>query len=374
MIYFIVFFIIIALHKVNPILLDKNYSCNFKFFGKKEMTITVNNKKMLFIISFLLLFLIGALRENVGTDYAIYRDYHIPKVLEGNLSHIEPLSTLLFIIGGAIGGHQMIFILMHILIIVFVVKAIYDQSNDYALSFYLFFSVGFFNMSLNLMRQSIAIAIFLYAIKYIGQKKWINYFSLILVAILFHKTALIYIPIYFFNRLTFSLKKLFIIVTSFVLVSSFFDNILNFLTLQLGIYRNYWGQTEMSSRIVHNFSLSYWSINLFVFIVMIVLFQLGRKDISMDVSKLSLYLYIQLLSLLIMYAAWVTYVPNFDRILTMFSYVQIISLPSFFSLDVDKKVKKILLYSTMIILMIGFLILFVIKNIGETFPYTVIFN
>lgn len=374
MIYFLTFFIIIVLFKIEPNVMidDKHYQ--LKIGKNRVVDISIGNVELIFLISLLMLFIIGAIRSDVGTDYAIYSDYHIPKVLSGDYFHIEPFSTLLFLLGGLSGSYQVIFALIHFLILVFTIKAIYDQSVNYSFSFYLFFTLGFFNMSMNLMRQSIAIAIFLYALKYINQKNLGKYFLWIAIATMFHKTAFIYFPLYFLNYISFSFKKLFGFILVLIPLSLFFDDILDFITKNLGIYRNYWGKTEMSTRIDHNFSLTYWSVNLMTFLLMLFLYRINSDNNEKLNQTLSNYIYIQFGCLVVMYVALVTYLPNFDRILTMFSYVQIISLPYFFSVKINSKIHKYLVYFTLIILMIGFYMLYISKNIGETFPYQTIFN
>ncbi len=66
----------------------------------------------------------------------------------------------------------------------------------FALILYLCF--GGIIMSTNLMRNTIAIMVFINAIKYIDERKPIPFFLLCIVAISFHLSALMYLPTYFF--------------------------------------------------------------------------------------------------------------------------------------------------------------------------------
>lgn len=59
--------------------------------------------------------------------------------------------------------------------------------------------VMFYMMSLNLMRQFVAIAIVFYATRYLSQGKHIKYLLFVLIATLFHQSALIGILYVFFN-------------------------------------------------------------------------------------------------------------------------------------------------------------------------------
>ena len=71
--------------------------------------------------------------------------------------------------------------------------------------------------------------------------------------------------------------------------------------------------------------------------------------------------------------ALTTYVPNYDRMLTMFLYMQIISIPDFFSLEINRYLKIFLFVFLISVYVLAFVSLFVIKNIGGTFPYNTIF-
>ena len=102
------------------------------------------------------------------------------------------------------------------------VKKICNDYNFCSLSYFLFL-ILFFNKSLNLCRQSIAIAIILYAIKYIYQKKPIKYILFCILASGFHSSSLIMIILYFYiNYINRSknkiLKNLIIIILLFTLI------------------------------------------------------------------------------------------------------------------------------------------------------------
>lgn len=66
------------------------------------------------------------------------------------------------------------------------------------LGFMMYFTMNGIQISTDLMRNSIAICIFLNAIPYIQKRKIVQYISLCLLAATFHASALIYIPLYFF--------------------------------------------------------------------------------------------------------------------------------------------------------------------------------
>jgi len=71
----------------------------------------------------------------------------------------------------------------------------------------------YYQMSFNILRQIAAMSILLYSIHYINKKAFIKYILLIFLAMSFHLTAIIFLPLYFLNWLygTKKYKKLKII-------------------------------------------------------------------------------------------------------------------------------------------------------------------
>ena len=73
-----------------------------------------------------------------------------------------------------------------------------QKFNNFPFAVILYLCFGGIIMSTNLMRNTIAIMIFINDIKYIEERKPMPYFLLCLLAISFHLSALMYLPVYFF--------------------------------------------------------------------------------------------------------------------------------------------------------------------------------
>ena len=103
-------------------------------------------------------------------------------------------------------------------------------TNSYWLAIFLFCALGGINtVANNCMRQGIAIIIFLWALPFALQKKWILYFLSIGLAILFHRSAVFVLPIYFLIQLKFKWWKIIPLIVSFAFVLSFAEVITNYL-------------------------------------------------------------------------------------------------------------------------------------------------
>lgn len=73
-----------------------------------------------------------------------------------------------------------------------------QKFDNFPFALILYLCFGGIIMSTNLMRNTIAIMVFINAIKYIDERKPIPFFLLCIVAISFHLSALMYLPTYFF--------------------------------------------------------------------------------------------------------------------------------------------------------------------------------
>lgn len=111
-------------------------------------------------------------------------------------------------------------------------------------SLFYFVTLGFYVMTFNMVRQAIAIALALWALKFLFDRKCLKYIATIIIASLFHMTALIMIPIYWIARIKFSTKKLIILMIILAFAGTLFNPIFNYITSiipQYNMYSNYSG-------------------------------------------------------------------------------------------------------------------------------------
>lgn len=99
---------------------------------------------------------------------------------------------------------------IYLIILYFLDKCIILYSTDYILSFIMvivFFTV----QSINTVRNGIAIMLFVYSIKFIYENKPAKYFLFNLIGLCFHKTAIIFIVLYYIIRHRFNVKLLIVV-------------------------------------------------------------------------------------------------------------------------------------------------------------------
>jgi hypothetical protein len=152
---------------------------------------------------------IGSFRYNVGTDYGTYSSIYQEM---SHLSYyqffnsVQPIHevgffTIIKISQWLSNGPQLMFALSSLLTIGFIYLALNRYKLKHTALIYFLYLFMIFPTTLNAARQCIALSISFYAISYISEKKLIKYIFWLVVAALFHTSALILLPIYFVPRI-----------------------------------------------------------------------------------------------------------------------------------------------------------------------------
>ena len=144
------------------------------------------------------LFLLCALRIEVGNDYITYvQNAH--EIYVGGITVTEPgynyVVKLLFTICGG-EYFLLIFAFFGFITIFFFLKSMYDQSEIFAMSFFLFMTLGIYFRSFNTVRYYMVLALTLFSLRYVVRKEYAKFVILILIAAFFHKSVLVVIPMY----------------------------------------------------------------------------------------------------------------------------------------------------------------------------------
>ena len=133
------------------------------------------------------------------------------------------------------------YFIFELIFLLFGYLACYHFDKDKFYFSYFLFLILYFNRSLNMCRQSIAIAIIMYNFKNIKDNKIFNYIFWIMIAMLFHKTAVIAILIYplykyYSNKKYGIVRKISIIIL--LILGLYFFNSLIVLLNNFGILDN----------------------------------------------------------------------------------------------------------------------------------------
>ncbi|WP_223701116.1 EpsG family protein [Sutcliffiella deserti] len=102
---------------------------------------------------------------------------------------------------------------------------IYRYSKSIFLSYILFICLGFFDHSFNLQRQIIALSIVLFSYSFILKKKPKHFFMVVLCASLFHSSAIVFLPAYYFAHMKWKKHTVILIPSIFMLFFIFKNQI-----------------------------------------------------------------------------------------------------------------------------------------------------
>lgn len=167
-----------------------------------------------FQIAWGLIFLLAALRFDVGYDYSFYFQLieQNLKFIEDQLYRIEYLSRQLILFSTSLKFTQFFFIISSLIIYFLFYKTILDISEDKRLSTILFlcFPLFYFN-SLSIVRQFIALSIIFCGVRFIFKKNIILYVAIVFIASQFHSSAVFGIFLYFIYNIKFKPYLIFLL-------------------------------------------------------------------------------------------------------------------------------------------------------------------
>lgn len=152
---------------------------------------------------FLILFLLSACRLNVGNDYAKYVEFmhlvncdaYVPTEIGFNL-----LVKLIYGLSGY-ENFLLVFAVYSFVTVLFFLLAMYRQSDEFGLTFFLFMTLGYYFQTFSTVRYYLALALALYSMQFVLRKQWGRFVVLVSLGAAFHKSILVVIPLYFLASL-----------------------------------------------------------------------------------------------------------------------------------------------------------------------------
>lgn len=187
------------------------------------------SKNRLFLISaFFILIVFSGFRYNVGVDYPNYVQIYNREYGYGSQElGFNLLISILHSIGTTA---QMLFLVMAFLMQFFVYKIIKKYDYNTWTSVLIYYSIStFYIASFNGARQYLAIAIALWALKFIEEKKkWRFLITILVTAFFWHKSVLIFILLYPVLDKKLSIKLKIIVLLLTILCSQMLNTIISY--------------------------------------------------------------------------------------------------------------------------------------------------
>ncbi len=152
---------------------------------------------------FVILFALSAARVNVGNDYAKYVEFmhlvncdsYVPTEIGFNL-----VVKILYGLSGY-ENFLLVFAFYAFVTVFLFLLAMYEGSDDFPLTFFLFMALGYYFQTFSTVRYYLALAMALYAMKFVLRRQWGRFLVLVLLGSAFHKSLLVVIPLYFLASL-----------------------------------------------------------------------------------------------------------------------------------------------------------------------------
>lgn len=180
------------------------------------------------VLSFCVIFLFVGLRYNVGNDYQSYV-FLFKSIKYGLDTHLEfGYFFLNKLFASHIDGYKYVMIICAFITYFFLYLTLVRE-KILALGVFFIFTYEFLFLSNDQVRQGLVIAVFLYSIHFIEQRKFYKYVLIIsLSAVLFHYSAFLLLPAYFIKRKLISSYIWYVaIITSFIFyLKGFFQKVL----------------------------------------------------------------------------------------------------------------------------------------------------
>ncbi len=199
------------------------------------------NKKYLWVASCILVLLFMSLRDvSVGSDTIQYVNYFksVAQIGWGDLNHVYTKDVGFFYILkilGLVSTSQLWFMFSTSFIsLIGVLLYIKDSSRNPILSLYFFITLANFMFVLSGMRQAFAMSICLVATRYIKNQKLIPYVLYVLFAAMCHKSALLFLPMYFIARRKITVGAIFTDIFLVIIAITSYDKLLGIANEWLG--------------------------------------------------------------------------------------------------------------------------------------------
>jgi hypothetical protein len=325
-------------------------------------------KKIFFFIMIVTIpIVISTFRYKVGIDFDSYKEYYDIILRRYNSGeHMPPQFETGFIILNIISYYifnnaQGAFFLMSLLFVCFSIGGIIKYKDKVSipistLIFMTFFYSAFFNGS----RQLLAASIVFFSLSYLLNKEYIKYILFIILATLFHKTALMALPFYFLvpknkEKIDYNDKKFNISIILFIILFPFLKGIMKYICDFFKFYSTYF-------EILGDKSIKF----LLYIIPPLLVLMFFRKKIIDDDYKNQLWIRLMILQIPIQFMGY--HIKYLDRLSLYVSIAQIIIMSNLCKI-VDDKYKKIVKWFVIIWFIFYYIVVYIFLNGNGVYPY-----
>ena len=321
-----------------------------------------------YILAGLSFFVVSAIRYDVGTDYFYTYAPHYYNIGQGletpkiELGYIIIVRICLLFTK----DYALLFAVTSAIIIGLTFYTIYKESPYPALSVAIYFLMGFFFHSMNIMREYLAISILLFSYKFLVDKQYLKFIICGIIAFFLHSSSLIFIIAFLLcDREVFDLKRTIILSIVLLIFGKYIWHYVVELIVNHTRFAVYIGSKFDKSKL-RIFDII---INSILYLIIYYLYKntknVGRKE--------KFFVNMQACSLFFMILASAMYL--LFRLSFYFGIFSIIGIPYLLNKsDIDAK-KKIMIVIILVVSLCTYITrMNVISNTDEVKPYRTVFN
>ena len=197
----------------------------------------VAHKDWAYVLLVTILVLFAGLRTSYNDTQNYIRIFRESPGLAGffsNPDNLNPLSnplfyTILNIIKDLTNNAQLLIFLTSFLAQICFIRFIKHYSSNFVFGIFIYFTLGTFALSMAAIKQITAMAILTLAMPFLERKKWMPYYSLVLIAMLVHTYAIAFVVLPLFVRRPWRLFTFVFAFATVVLLLNFQSAITTFL-------------------------------------------------------------------------------------------------------------------------------------------------
>lgn len=245
---------------------------------------TQRAKKIYLTFIFSILTLVSSLRAySVGVDTMQYiKAYtlikNIPWSEYGTLWYEWGFFALCKVLNYITSDPQILILVSSIFIMSSVGRFIYKNSSNVVISSFLFLTLNLYFNYMNIMRQAIAISIILIGYEYLKENKLIKYSAIVILASLFHQSALCCLVLIIFKKIRYN-KIIMIgwgIISSiaFIFWKVFYEISVTFLSKYEGYSQGIFGVSNYFGAIFE------FAVNIFILLFGLLVFKISNKGFN----------------------------------------------------------------------------------------------
>lgn len=230
------------------------------------------------------------------------------------------------------------------------------------MSVYLFLTLRFFDASMNVLRLSIAMSLIFVGVYCLLENKRICFFLFVILASLFHNTAIIFIVVYFLKYFKLNIKYLTITIMISFGITFFFDKLI-FIVFQIfPAYTSYITSSYMGNEVKLATVLNL-IINLIVFVW--IFYMHKRSNDPTDEALIKIFFIGVCISVISFEFTLL------DRVSELFTVFMIVLIPNSISLIKSSKMKIFISYAFIIFFFLYYLVIVIYRpEWNRIYPFT----